>query len=193
MSRTTHLAHDEIVALTYADGAATDGADAEALVHATECDVCAGRLAEIAAAQEDLRLAAAADADVRFPEAVLERQRRQILARLEGLRHTARVLRFPAAAAPARPPVTDRPARRWVVGAAAAGILVGAFLVESLHLLPGGFGWTEDRAAGVEAAAATPLDDDDAFLTEIDAALQFSRSSELRALDALTPVLYEIR
>jgi hypothetical protein len=35
--------------------------------------------------------------------------------------------------------------------------------------------------------------EDDALLDEIEAALNWQRSSELRALDALTPVAYEIR
>ncbi len=197
--RQLHLADEEIVALTYMAGDEADVRDVEALSHVAGCEACGRRLAESAATMAELRLAAEEDADARFPESVLERQRRQILARIDHIGQTARILRFPAVSASPPPPVVEHPpVRRWLAGAVAAGLLGGFLLAESLHVLPGDAGWVSDRwaatraDAGVELADLATLDDDD-FLFEIDAALGVSPSSELRALDALTPVSYEIR
>lgn len=197
--RAAHLADDEVVALTYTSGADADARDAEALAHAADCPACGDRLAAMSATLAELRLAAEAEADALFPESTLERQRRQILARIDHLGQRARILRFPAAPAAPVPGVAERPPiKRWLAGAVAAGLLGGFLLAESFHLLPGDAGRASERwaAAGPDAGAAVvdaAAPDDDAFLSEIDAALGFSTSSELRALDALTPVSYEIR
>ena len=197
--RQLHLADEEIVALTYMSGDEVDVRDADALSHVAGCDVCGRRLAETAATMAELRLAAEEDADAHFPEFALERQRRQILARIDHMGQSPRVLRFPAVSASPAPVVVERaPVRRWLAGAVAAGLLGGFLLAESLHMLPGDAGWVSDRRAATSAGASAELVDiatldDDDFLSEIDAALGFSPSSELRALDALTPVSYEIR
>ena len=69
---------------------------------------------------------AMAAADAAFPESRLRAQRSSILARLEQARAGSRVLDFPTVPATrtwmAR---RDRPAMRWLAGAAAAGLLVG--------------------------------------------------------------------
>lgn len=196
--RDAHLADDELLALSYT-GADADVRDTAALAHAAVCIACGRRLADLSATVADLRLAAEADADQHFSESLLERQRRQILMRIEHLGQRARILRFPAAtAAPAADLASRPPIRRWLAGAVAAGLVGGFLLAESLHLLPGDAGWAfaqrsaAGQDAGIGLAEMATLEDDD-FLFELDAALGQSRSSELRALDALTPVSYEIR
>lgn len=194
--RDAHLADDEIVALTYTSGTEADVRDVEALAHASACVPCGRRLADISATVASLRLAAEAEADAQFPESTLERQRRQIMARIDHLGQRARVLRFPAASStPVPSVVADRPpVRRWLAGAVAAGLLGGFLLAESVHMLPGDAGWAVEQQADarVNVVDLATLEDDE-FLSELDAALGQSRSSELRALDALTPVSYEIR
>lgn len=196
--RDAHLADEELAALTFAAPGAPDVRDADALAHLADCPTCGGRLADVAASLAALRVAAEDEADSQFPEAALERQRRQILARLEHLGQQARILRFPITAAAAAPLAAPRPPlRRWLAGAVAAGLLGGFLLAETLHVLPGDASWTtgERTVAGstsVDLADMATLDEDE-FLSELDASLGFSPSSELRALDALTPVAYEIR
>ncbi|MDP1572062.1 MAG: hypothetical protein Q8L86_18865 [Vicinamibacterales bacterium] len=197
--REAHLAEEELVALTFTAAGTPDVRDADALAHLAGCPACGGRLAEVAASLADLRLAAEDEADSQFPEAALERQRRQILARLEHLGQQARILRFPVTTAAAAAPLAAPrpPVRRWLAGAVAAGLLGGFLLAETLHVLPGDAAWTAGLgtgagSTGVELADVATLEEDE-FLSELDAALGFSRSSELRALDALTPVAYEIR
>jgi len=89
------------------------------------------------------------------------------------------------------------PARRWIAGAAAAGLAAGVFL-----------GYAVDRRVvsshGAVAFARTPvaaptvmwqgpaLARDDQFLNEIDDLIMGSRIGELRAIDAMTTPL-EIR
>jgi anti-sigma factor RsiW len=193
--RGVHLADEELVALTYTSGADADARDGEALAHAAACVTCGRRLADLSATIADLRRAAHAEADAQFPEAVLERQRRQILARIEHLGQRARVLRFPVGPAAPQPAVVERPpARRWLAAAVAAGLFGGFLLAESLHLLPGDAGrFVAERAAsGAETVEIATIEDDE-FLSEVEAALLLGRSPELRALDALTPVSYGIR
>jgi anti-sigma factor RsiW len=193
--RDAHLADDEIVALTYASGETLAAREADALAHAAECTTCNRRLADVSMLVADLREAASAEADAQFPDAVLDRQRRQILTRIDQLGQRARILRFPATP-PAPSPAAEQPVRLWLAGAAAAGLLAGLLLAETLHLLPGEFGWRAPSSAasyGIDDATTMAVLEDDALLDEIEAALNWQRSSELRALDALTPVAYEIR
>jgi hypothetical protein len=80
--------------------------------------------------------ASASAADLAFPPERLARQRARILQRIEHLGRRAKVLSFPE---PRRrgPFLRPQPVRRWVAGAAAAGLLVGMVAGHVAHELPG--------------------------------------------------------
>lgn len=182
-----------MLALVYLGGDTPDDREAAALAHLADCDACSVRFSTTLSTVVNLRSAADADADRHFPESFLERQRRQILVRLEQLGQSARILRFPALPVSAEPVEARWQTRRWVAGAAAAGLVAGLLLAEALHVLPGQLGWATSQTAALADESDLLVFEEDALLTEIDAALRWSRPSELRALDELTPVSYEIR
>ncbi len=139
------------------------------------------------------RAAACAEADAHFDERALELQRHKILDKLAHLGHPAKVIRFPKAPAGELP--GGRVNRRWISAAAAAGLIVGLLGGQLVHLMP-----QQPRRAGNTAAVApqsttlrpgilevsAPADDD--LLDEIEMAMQVRAASELRALDAFTPL-----
>ncbi|MEW6319849.1 MAG: hypothetical protein AB1635_02045 [Acidobacteriota bacterium] len=188
-----------VLALAPASGPLTDE-DHAVVEHVAACAACEARLAGLTRTLDDLRDEAAADADARFPEATLAEQRRRVLDRLAHLGRAARVLAFPAAR-PASTMAAAPPGRRWITVAAAAGLIIGLVVGQTLHFLPGDV-VTRRRApapepvertiapAIVHTAATRPLTDDE-LLRAIDEAIEL-RAGELRALDELTPRLTEI-
>ncbi len=159
--------------------------------HLQACHGCRQRYDELARSLELVHEDAVRDADAIFTAERLEDQRERVLRRLERQGHTADVLRFPNRFGSHRD--AHRllgPARRWVAGAAAAGLVAGGFL-----------GFAVDRrvsapvaargTGGVPAIAGSwqPLAaQDEQMLTEIEDALTgpSRRVIELRALDAMT-------
>jgi hypothetical protein len=151
-------------------------------------------------------------ADAAFPESRLRAQRASILARLEQARAGSRVLDFPALPA-ARTWMArrDRPAMRWLAGAAAAGLLVGlgagqaaftghqlrfhsdAMPATAVNRAPGA--WRSVRpVGGVRTAGGAvspdeprierlPPTSEEAFLSDIELVLNKRRNAALRALD----------
>jgi hypothetical protein len=158
--------------------------------HLHGCARCQARAGEARRRLDASRAAAGAAADAAFSAADLERQRRAILGRILRGHRPARVLAFPGHESTGLRPPADR---RWLVAAAAAGLVLGALAGQLPHLgtatVPAARG---DAPAVVSARADTrPLED--TLLSEVDAALDPAARPELRALDALTPVHYEIR
>lgn len=148
------------------------------------------------AALEAYRAAAWAEADAHFDERALEAQRARILQRLEQAGQRARVLPFPGAPVLARP--TGAISRRWISGAAAAGLLIGLVTGQLLHVMPGD-SWVhrqpvrttqavpDARSAPGPARVSVPVGDpDDDLLDAIDLAVTRGGASELRALHDLT-------
>ena len=105
----------------------------------------------------------------------------------------------------ARSPATSRARwrrradRRWLAVAAAAGLVLGVLAGQLPHLrrLParrdGPVAGPGHRAAEVVGRATDGRPLEDTLLSEVEAALDPDARPELRALDALTPVHYEIR
>jgi hypothetical protein len=156
--------------------------------HLKACRHCRARYDEMARALEHIREDAIHAADAVFTPERLHEQRDRVLKRLERHGHPAEVLHFPARFGSARN--AHRllgPARRWVAGAAAAGLVAGVFL-----------GFAVDRRVTVKRAttivAATAVSwqpasaQDEQTLSEIEDALSgpTRRVPELRALDAMT-------
>lgn len=183
---------DATLRLLAIDPAALDGRQSTHLAGCPRCHEAAARARRDAAA---LRAEATTAADVAFSPAALDRQRRSILARITRGQRSARVLAFPA------PDVAisrHRADRRWLAAAAAAGLVLGALAGQLPHLGRGPADQvTAPSAAPPPTAVVTARADsrpfDDTLLREVEAALAPGSRPELRALDALTPVHYEIR
>ena len=160
--------------------------------HLAECRQCKARFEDMARALDQIREDALCEADGVFTSERLHDQRDRILRRLERMEHPAEVLLFPTRSA--QHPVVRRvlgPARRWVAGAAAAGLAAGVFLGFAMDHRAARIGSRFVQApAGAEVMArARHLTDprDEQLLSEIEDALDGPRRVlELRALDVMT-------
>ncbi len=158
--------------------------------HLAECSQCKARFEDVARSLEQIREGALREADRVFTDERLHDQRDRILRHLERMEHPADVLLFPARST--QHPVVRRvlgPARRWVAGAAAAGLAAGVFLGFAMDHRGGGSRVLQP-SAGVEVMArARHVTDprDEQLLSEIEDALDGPRRVlELRALDVMT-------
>ncbi len=166
------------------------GADPRVSAHLVSCPKCRqerGRIAALLGAARD-GLETAIDAE--FGPVELERQRQAILHRIAKSAGRARLLRFPNGSD--RPQPAPRANARWLVAAAAAGLLIGG----AAGQLPYLFTAARDAAPSLAPVAAMPvvnLRTDDPLLSEVEAALDQDTRGEFDALDALTPIHYETR
>ena len=174
--------------------------------HLADCDRCAAGYAELSAFFERVRTEGDAEADAVFTPERLRAQQQQISKRLEHIGRAARVITFPGHAsgselAGSRP----RIAFRWLAAAAAAGLFLGVALGASYE-------WeSHARLVGHVASAATAaarpsrlkpvatrgstpatVADDDAFLSDLEAALERPRTRELVPFDQLTPHVRDV-
>ena len=182
---TPHLSEDQLIE-SYLRGA--KGA------HLDACRQCLGRYDSLARAFEQIRDEAVGEADAVFTGARLHEQRDRILRRLERLGHSAEVVMFPNRAGGQQ--AADRllgPARRWVAGAAAAGLVAGLFLGflvdrrvgsnSTGHLAPSAV----SAVAWPRVSAEPALMKDEQILTEIEEALTGPHHLiEMRVLDDMT-------
>ena len=155
--------------------------------HLAICRQCKARFDGLVRALEQVREDATREADQIFTPERLHDQHDRIMRRLERQGHSAEVVRFPTRPS-AHPEVrqTFGPTRRWVAGAAAAGLVAGLLLGFSMDR-PDRMSAVEELTPSVTAAnwrAAVARDDQ--FLTEIDDAITGSRATELRAIDTMT-------
>jgi hypothetical protein len=158
--------------------------------HLASCRQCAGRFDGLVGSLQHVHEAAAREADSWFTAERLHDQRDRIMRRIERHDHPAEVVAFPQRT-PSHPAVHRLlgPARRWVAGAAAAGLAAGMFL-----------GFVMDRRMhedGEQSARALPPPivrqadpREDQFFLEVEAALVGSRVREMRpdlgAIDLMT-------
>src|SRR5262249_11904577 len=159
------------------------------------------RYADLAAFMDDLQEGGTAEADAVFTPERLRAQQAQITRRLEHVGRAARVISFPGRFVRRTMTATSsRMAPRWAAAAAAAGLVVGVSLGASYqygsHGLPlSQMSQTIVRSTGVPSLApvATRGDApaevaaDDAFLSDLDLALERPHTRELVAFDAFTP------
>jgi hypothetical protein len=185
---TTHLSDDQLME-TYV--LAGDNR------HLAVCRPCRTRFDELVRSLQQIQEAAVVDADSAFTAERLHDQRDRIMRRIERHDHPAEVVAFPHQRVPSHPAVHRilGPARRWVAGAAAAGLAAGVFLgfaMDRSHL-------RIDRAvqqSKSNTALALQAAADDQFFIDIDEALIGSRVREMRpdlsAIDLMTTPI-EIR
>ena len=166
--------------------------------HLASCEACAERRAAIERLLQEVADAATAEADAAFPAERLAAQHARILQRIEQDGRPARVITFPAASTSDTRPLRTRPAARWIAGAAAAGLAIGLLAGHLVHDLPT-IG-RPSRPALVSGAArpntGTSLTaprvvnaslNDEAFLSEIETALDGPQLAVLQPLNDLTP------
>jgi hypothetical protein len=188
----THLSDDQLVEMYVFGG---DRGRIAACAH------CETRFGELVSGLALTRDAATLDADAVFTLDRLRDQEERILRRLERHGQPARVVTFPARGlgrSSARR--AGGAARRWIAGAAAAGLLAGLFLGHFMESREG----SPSREASISApeptaapvTRLTAADDlaDDRLLGEIEEALMSRHGVELSMLDAMTtpPELQEI-
>jgi anti-sigma factor RsiW len=173
--------------------------------HLADCPACAERYADLASFMDALGAEAVAEADAVFTPDRLRAQQQQIVRRLELAAHPARVITFPRPfARRTMTPSHSHAAPRWTAAAAAAGLFVGVAVGASYNFgahvrstsqavarqssAPAALGPVATRGAAPATVAA-----DDAFLSDLEIALERPHTRELLAFDALTPHVREVK
>jgi hypothetical protein len=183
-SRTSHLNDDQLLEAYFSS---------EETAHLKACAGCLSRFDDLARVMEQVREGAASEADAVFTPDRLHDQRDRIIRRLERQGQSAEVLRFPNRFGSQR--AANRllgPARRWVAGAAAAGLVAGVFLGFAVDRKVSAPLDTSSNASTVALTSASNRQNasaqDEQMLREIEDALNgpSRRVVELRALDAMT-------
>jgi hypothetical protein len=199
MKRGGHVNDDRLLECYYAEreGEPVDPRVAE---HLADCRDCSARYADVVRVLDEVRAAGTADADAIFTHDRLRAQRSEVATRIEHAGHPARVISFPGQSARGvMMSATRRVAPRWIGAAAAAGVFIGAILGASYqwetHAHTNRVTTTTARLAPVATRGSGSIDvaADDAFLSELDAALDRPRTRELLPYDALTPHVRSVR
>jgi len=193
-----HAAEQQMYECYYAERTG-DPIDPRVAEHLADCRTCSARYAALARVLDDVRDTGVAEADAYFTGDRLRAQQQQIARRLEQAAHPARVISFPGHAA-ARPALSaTRVAPRWVAAAAAAGLFIGVAVGVSYEWdrraePRATYASSASRLTPVATRGAGPVDvaADDAFLSELDVALERPHLRELVAYDALTPHVREV-
>lgn len=206
--------HDDRLFDCYLTARHGEPVDPRVAEHLADCSACAERYAEMGSLMDAVAMDAEAESDAVFTPERLRAQQEQILHRIEHVGRSARVISFPRHL-PDRPqPAATHTPSRWLAAAAAAGLFIGVGLGAGLE-------WQRHTRAATTVASAervatpvTPVEDapvetaaqtspaetavpdlaaDDAFLSDLDVALERTQTRELRAIDALTPHVRGVR
>ena len=196
-SLSRHLQDDRLLD-AYLSGRQLQPIDPPMAEHLADCGACGARYEELAQLMDALRTEGEAEADAVFPPERLRQQHQQIARRIEHVGRAARVISFPGQFV--RRTITASTAStapRWVAAAAAAGLFIGVALGASYgwgargaRALPGDMRLRPVATQGTDPVNVAP---DDAFLSELELALERPHTRELLAFDALTPHVREIR
>jgi anti-sigma factor RsiW len=177
--------------------------DPPAAEHLADCRECTAHYDELAGFMDSVRADADAETDAVFPTERLRLQQQQIGRRLEAVGRPPRVITFPARLAGSKLSAgRSGGITRWKYGAAAASlILVGGIGAMGVGAIYDSMWRPAQRArvfatprparlAPVATDGNQPAPDpaaDDAFLSDLELALERPRTRELQAFDALTP------
>jgi hypothetical protein len=183
-----HLTEDQCIALTLDDQALPSDA--------ALCSVCAARhqqisdtLLEVTGMTEELT-------DAAFPPEKLARQRTRILQRIEHFGRQARILAFPVRHV-RRPSILQPPSvRRWVAGAAAAGLIIGMLAGHMAHEIhPFALSVSQDapKPELVPLRASSDVLGDNELLRSIQAAVDTTGPSALRRIADVTPDAWDVQ
>jgi len=174
--------------------------------HLADCEPCAARYAELTRFMDAVRADGDAEVESLFPPDRLRAQQREIARKIEHIARPARVISFPGHA-PQRTLANSasRIAPRWAVAAAAAGLFIGiaagaSYEWDARVSVPRYAVGREPvdarpnrTAPAARPAVASDHSADDAFLSELELALDRPRTRELIAFDAFTPHVREVR
>jgi hypothetical protein len=201
MVRANHLQEERLFEcyLTSRSGEPIDPPVAE---HLADCEPCAARFDELAAFMDGLQEEGEAEADAIFTPERLHQQQQQIERRIALAGRPARVISFPRRFV--RGTITGSGARtapRWIAAAAAAGLFVGVAVGAGYEWRVGSAGsprFAESSRPhltpmGIRVTNPADVSADDAFLSDLEAAVERPHTSELRAFDAFTPRVREVR
>jgi hypothetical protein len=197
MGRDRHL-HEERLFDYYVAERSGEPLDTPSATHLAGCQDCQARYTELSRFMDGLREEAEAETDELFTPHELRVQQQHIRRRIEHLGHPARVLSFPARLMRRHLTASARSAApRWAAAAAAAGLFVGLGAGLMLDGRQQPVAMTVNRPARaaapvVPATVPAQVIDDDAFLSELEAALGGPYNQELLPFDALTPRVQEI-
>jgi hypothetical protein len=202
MGRPHHL-HDDRLVDCYMAQRRGERADPPSAEHLADCEPCALRYAELARVLDVVRSDGEAEADAIFTPERLRAQQEQIARRMETVGRPARVLSFPDRMMQRTIRVSTLRSPRLTAAAAAAGLFLGIALGASfewesrLRLVPGLTARNPMTARSVRLPAVPSRGAgegaaDEAFMTELDLALDRPRTRELAAFDAFTPHFREI-
>jgi len=167
--------------------------------HLADCDACAARYWEFAQFMDTLRAEGDAEADAVFTPERLRAQQQQIARRMEAVGRPARVISFPGRFVQGTIRASTLRSPRWTAAAAAAGLFLGLALGasyewESRGRTPAAALSARGRIAPVVSRGPSPdIAADEAFMSELDMAIDQPRTRELAAFDAFTPHFREIR
>jgi anti-sigma factor RsiW len=209
IGRVQHLRDDRLFD-SYLAERAGETIDPPVADHLADCSECGARYAELVRDMDGLRAEADAETDEVFTPERLRAQQQQIARRIEHVGRAARVISFPGHFVSRH--MSGSAARgvtRWVYAAAAAGLVIGV----GLGTFYDSEWWSARRAAQLSATArqarlAHPAQlapvatggtgptreaADEAFLSDLEVALERPHTTELQPFDALTPHVRESR
>jgi len=166
-----------------------------AAAHVRECPACRARLTSLSAWLESLRADARQQSDEVFTRERLAAQHAQILRRLEAMERPARVLKFPRFTQGISVRHVSR--QRWIAAAAAAGLVVGIGLGQTLNFRRLALPDSATGAPQIVRSASTPDrlaiqpisgTADELFVYDQEPTLSGERIPEsLRSLHEITP------
>jgi anti-sigma factor RsiW len=203
--RPRHL-HDDRLYECYLTQRQGDSADPPTAEHLADCEDCAARYAELAQLMDAVRAEADAETDAVFTPDRLRAQQQQIVRRMEAVGRPARVISFPGRVVQGTIRASTMRSSRWTAAAAAAGLFLGIALGATYE-----WEWRAPTSSSGSAALSAPMSlsargapvptryvvadqaGDEAFMSELESALDRPRTRELAAFDAFTPHFREIR
>ena len=209
IARAHHL-QDERLFDGYLAERVGDTMDPPVAEHLADCGECRARYTELVRFMDSVRAEADADTDEVFTPERLRAQQLQIARRIEPLGRAARVIEFPGRFVSRHMNVSRaRGVTRWAYASAAAALVVGVGLGVFYDS-----GWRSVRRASQTSFSARQLNtarpvsvvpaatsgtapareaSDEAFLSDLEVALERPHTVELQPFDALTPHVREFR
>lgn len=189
-----HVSEADLTAL-WADVRLGVSAQTAAAAHVRDCAACRSRLTALSTWLDGLRTDARQEADEAFTRERLTMQHGQIMRRLEAMERPARVLAFPRFASAISVRHVGR--QHWIASAAAAGLIVGIGLGQTLNFqrtsVPDRFSTAPQivrTGIGQDGLVIQPISavSDELFLYDEEPALGLEHIPEsLRSLHEITP------
>ena len=183
----THLTEDQLIAMSFEP--------ASVPVDVVTCTECSSRRADLDRTLTEIADAATDLTDEAFSAERLSRQRMRILDRIEHYGQQARVLAFPMSRARHASLLRPPSVRRWIAGAAAAGLMIGLVagrLAPDLPSLNVPARLERPAVEGVPLRASSDILGDNELLREIEAAVT-AKPVALRRIADVTPDAWDVQ